>query len=213
MRTRYIGEITRPPQAQTLENIWFTMSFIKHYKNSKIQFGWIIILLHWFLAIAIIGLFALGLYMMELSYYDSFYTLAPQIHEAIGILVAALMAFRLVWKAVNVSPEPAASNSRFVNRASNAAHNLMYLLIFVVLIAGLLISFAGGAGIKIFDWFVIPGPAEFFNNQATTAGEIHLLVAYALMALVTLHTLAAFKHHIIDKDNTLNNILGIEEKK
>ena len=189
------------------------MSFIKHYRNSKIQFGWTIIFLHWFLAIAIIGLFALGLYMMELSYYDSFYTLAPQIHEAVGLLVAALMLFRLLWKLVNVSPKPAAGNSKFVNLASSAAHNLMYLLIFVVLIGGLLISFAGGAGIQIFGLFVIPGPAEFFNNQATTAGEVHLLAAYALMALVSLHTLAAFKHHIIDKDNTLNNILGIEEKK
>jgi len=151
--------------------------------------------------------------MMELSYYDSFYTLAPQIHEAVGLLVAALMVFRLIWKIVNVAPKPAAGNSNFVNRASSVAHNLLYLLIFLVLIGGALISFAGGTGINIFDWFVIPGPAEFFNNQATTAGEVHLLAAYALMALVTLHTLAAFKHHIIDKDNTLNNILGIEEKK
>ena len=189
------------------------MSFIKHYKNTNIQFGWISVFLHWILAITIIGLFALGLYMMELSYYDSFYTLAPQLHEAIGLLVAALMLFRLLWKMINVAPKPAKGNSKLVNTASSAAHHLMYLLIFVVLIAGLLISFAGGQGIKIFDWFVIPGPAEFFYNQATTAGEIHLLVAYALIALVVLHTLAAFKHHIFDKDNTLNNILGIEERK
>jgi cytochrome b561 len=83
---------------------------------------------------------------------------------------------------------------------------------FIILISGLLISFAGGQGLEIFDLFIIPGPNELFENQATQAGEIHHLVASGLMALVVLHTLAALKHHFIDKDTTLSNMLGIKEK-
>ena len=188
------------------------MKYINHYRNSESQFGWAIIIINWLLVLPIIGLFALGLYMMDLSYYDSLYTLAPQIHEAIGIVILLLMIFRVLWKFTNTTPRPPATNSQFVNTASHIAHSLMYWSIFTVLISGLLISLAGGQGIKIFDWFVIPGPNEFFTNQATLAGEIHYFVAFGLIALVSLHTLAALKHHFVDKDNTLNNMLGIKEK-
>jgi len=188
------------------------MNLIKHYKNTDTQWGWIIIALHWLLVLPIIGLFGLGLYMMDLGYYDSFYTIAPQIHEAVGILVLALMLFRLVWRFLNATPKPPATNSKLINLASHIAHNLIYVLLFSILISGLMISFAGGQGIQIFDWFVLPGPAEFFENQATFAGDIHYLAAYGLIALVILHTVAALKHHYIDKDTTLTNMLGIKEK-
>ena len=188
------------------------MSLIKHYKNTDKQFGWVIIFIHWLLVFPIIGLFALGYYMMDLTYYDSFYTLGPKIHEAVGILVLLLMIFRLVWKALNTKPKPPVTNSKLINIASEVAHYGIYIAVFIVLISGLLISFAGGQGLEIFDWFRIPGPAELFNNQATLAGDIHWMVAYSLMALVVLHTLAALKHHFIDKDTTLSNMLGIKEK-
>lgn len=188
------------------------MRLIKHYKNTESQWGWMVIILHWGLALPIIGLFALGLYMMDLSYYDSFYTLAPKIHEAVGILVLVLMGFRILWRLINKTPTPPKTNSTFINKASHLAHNTLYLLTLMILLSGLLISFAGGQGIQIFDWFVIPGPDDFFENQATLAGEVHYYAAFALMGLVALHTVAALKHHFIDKDSTLKNILGIKEK-
>jgi len=189
------------------------MSLIKHYKNTDSQFGWVMIFIHWLLVLPVIGLFGLGLYMMDLGYYDSFYTLGPKIHEAIGIVVLLLMVFRLIWKTINPSPKPPITNSDFINTASKIAHYVIYLAVFTVLLSGLLISFAGGQGIEVFDWFRIPGPAELFENQATLAGDVHYYVAVGLMALVALHTLAALKHHFIDKDTTLSNMLGIEEKK
>ena len=188
------------------------MNLVKHYKNTEKQWGWVVIVLHWFLVLPIIGLFALGLYMMDLGYYDSFYTLAPQIHEAIGLLILALMLFRVLWRALNKTPEPPVTNSKLINLASHIAHNILYLLLFTILFSGLLISYAGGQGIKIFDWFVIPGPQELFENQATFAGDIHYFAAFAMIALVVLHTIAALKHHFIDKDTTLTNMLGIKEK-
>ncbi len=191
---------------------WITMSFISNYKNTQSNFGWVTIITHWLLAVLIVGLYLLGDYMIDLGYYDEWYTLAPKIHEAVGILVLAFMFFRVIWKIINTEPTPPASNSSFVNLASKIAHSLLYLLTFVILISGLLISFAGGQGLEIFNWFTIPGPAEFFENQALEAGEIHELAALALIALVVLHALAALKHHFIDKDTTLSNMLGIKEK-
>ena len=188
------------------------MNLVKHYKNTDTQWGWVIIVLHWLLVLPIIGLFVLGLYMMDLGYYDDMYILAPQIHEAIGIIILALMLFRLCWRLFSTTPKPPATNSKLINLASHLAHNAIYLVLFAILITGLMISFAGGQGLQIFDWFIIPGPAEFFDNQATFAGDIHELAAFGLIALVILHAVAALKHHYIDKDTTLTNMLGIKEK-
>ena len=49
------------------------------------------IVLHWVMAIAIIGLFFLGWYMTTLTYYDPLYKTLPHIHKSIGILFAILL--------------------------------------------------------------------------------------------------------------------------
>lgn len=188
------------------------MSFIKHYKDTEKQYGWTIIILHWVMAFVIIGLFALGLYMVDLSYYDSFYTTGPKIHEALGIIIGLLLAFRILWRLKGITPTPPATNSKLINLLSSIAHFLLYVLMVVVIVSGLLISFAGGEGINIFDLFVIPGPSSLIENQAFLAGEVHFISAIVLMVLAAFHALAAFKHHIIDKDSTLSNMLGIKEK-
>jgi cytochrome b561 len=133
------------------------MSLIKHYKNTDRQFGWVAITLHWLIALCVIGLYFLGDYMMGLTYYDSFYTIAPKIHEALGITIFLLMVFRVVWTLQNTTPTPPATNSSFINLASKLAHLALYIMTFVILISGLLISFAGGQGIEIFNLFIIPG--------------------------------------------------------
>ena len=48
---------------------------------------------------------------------------------------------------------------------------------------------------------------EWFANQEDIAGEIHEWLAYSLIALVSVHALAALKHHFIDKDSTLIRII------
>ena len=73
-------------------------------RNTKANYGWVAIGLHWLVAFGVIGLFALGLWMVELSYYDPWYRNAPNIHKGIGVLLFLVMLGRLVWRLV---PAPA----------------------------------------------------------------------------------------------------------
>ncbi|RAV23844.1 cytochrome b, partial [Staphylococcus warneri] len=41
-----------------------------------------------------------------------------------------------------------------------------------------------------------------------TAGAIHLYLAWAVVVLSVLHGLAALKHHFIDREVTLQRMLG-----
>ena len=75
-------------------------------KNSEDAYGWVAILLHWLVAVTIIGLFALGFWMVDLSYYDPWYRQGPDIHRSVGILLFMAMVLRLVWRLLSPPPRP-----------------------------------------------------------------------------------------------------------
>ena len=73
--------------------------------NTTERFGLIAIILHWVIALTVIALFALGLYMIQLTYYDSLYITLPSIHKSVGLLMIALLVARIVWKLINIQPQ------------------------------------------------------------------------------------------------------------
>ncbi|QHQ40707.1 cytochrome b [Microbulbifer hydrolyticus] len=176
-------------------------------RNSTTHYGWVAVLFHWLMAPAIIGMFALGWWMVGLSYYDPWYRQGPDIHKSVGILLLMLLAARLVWRWANVEPAPEPA-PRWQQRAAGAAHGLIYGLLLVIFVSGYLISTADGRAIEVFNWFSVPATLHGLENQEDIAGSIHKWLAWALMGLVVLHGLAAFKHHFVNKDRTLIKMLG-----
>jgi len=78
----------------------------------------------------------------------------------------------------------------------------------VVLITGYLIPTAKGEGVDIFGLIEIPSVMRLSGPQEDLAGQIHWLTAWALVVLGVLHALAAYKHHFVDKDDTLLRMIG-----
>jgi cytochrome b561 len=175
--------------------------------NTTHRFGWLSMLLHWVMAIAIIGLFGLGIYMMDLGYYDPWYQTAPNIHRSVGILVALALLLRWVWRLSNI--HPLVEGKPWEQIVARTVHRAFYMLMFAVLLSGYLISTADGREIAVFDWFEVPATLHGYANQEDIAGKFHKYLAYGLMGLVVLHTLAALKHHFIDRDATLRRMLGL----
>ncbi|MGL4860895.1 MAG: cytochrome b, partial [Enterobacteriaceae bacterium] len=69
-----------------------------HLRNTPSTYGAIAIAFHWLVAIVIICMFGVGLWMTSLSYYSPRYHEAPHLHKSVGILLAAVMVARLVWR-------------------------------------------------------------------------------------------------------------------
>lgn len=163
--------------------------------------------LHWASALLILGLFGLGVWMRSLSYYDSWYQTAPIWHKEIGILTAALIVLRLIWRLMNTPPAPLHSHKVWEIKLAHLAHGLMYCFIFVIIISGYLIATADNRGIDVFGLFEVPAVITAFEQQEDLAGFIHEWVAYGLIALVIIHVVGALKHHLVDKDTTLKRML------
>lgn len=162
-------------------------------------------MLHWLSALLIIGLFALGFWMVELNYYSQWYKTAPHWHKSIGLCLFAITVFRILWKITTKTPP--INGQAWEKISAKLAHNTLYLLLFAIFISGYLISTADGRPIAVFNWFSVPGFGELLENQEDIAGTVHFYLAYTTIGLAALHALAACKHHFINKDNTLSKML------
>lgn len=184
------------------------------WRNNSLGYGWVSIGFHWLLAVAIIGLFALGAWMVTLGYYSPWYHDAPAIHKSVGVLTVGAMVFRWLWMLWPPQPSPASQKiPAWQNAAASAVHATFYLLVLGLGVSGYLIAAAEGHPVSVFGWFEVPVWIEPFEQQADRAGELHQWLAYSLMGLVALHALAALKHHFIDRDRTLVRMLRPERNK
>ena len=175
------------------------------WRNSAGGYGVISIAAHWLIAVGVIGLFALGWWMVDLTYYDPWYNQAPAIHKAVGILLFVLLVGRLAWRWSNPRPRPLGRPVE--RRIATLVHGLFYLLLFAVMIAGYLISTADGSAIDVFGLFAVPATISNLPQQEDIAGNIHRWLAWAVMGLTAFHAAAALKHHLVDRDRTLLRML------
>lgn len=178
------------------------------WRNSPARYGVVSVAIHWLVAATVYGMFGLGLWMVTLGYYDSWYHPAPELHKSIGILLMMVMVVRVIWRFISRPPNALASYSRLTHLSAVAAHILLYVILFSILISGYLISTADGKPISVFGLFEVPATITDAGVQADLAGQIHLWLAWSVVILSVLHGLAALKHHFIDKDVTLKRMLG-----
>lgn len=174
-------------------------------RNTKTTYGWLAIIMHWVSALAVFGLFALGYWMLTLSYYDAWYRLGPWWHKSLGMLLLTLTVVRLLWRFLH--PRPALAGTGLERFAAHAGHVLLYVLLLVTMVSGYLISTADGRGIAIFDWFEVPALITDLPRQADVAGDIHWYAALSLVILAIGHAIAALWHHFARKQNTLKRML------
>ena len=178
------------------------------WRNSPSRYGAISICLHWLVALTVFGLFGLGFWMVDLDYYSQWYKRAPDLHKSVGLTLFALMLIRLLWRRLSPMPPALVSHSPATKLASKAAHLLLYLGLFVLMVSGYLISTADGRGIEVFGLFAVPASLTTIPDQEDVAGLVHEYLAWGLVILAGLHGLAALKHHFIDRDATLLRMLG-----
>lgn len=180
-------------------------------KNTSKTYGWVAIFFHWISAIAIFGMFGLGLYMVDLTYYDDLYKAAPYVHKSIGVLLSIFVVARLLWKWLSPRVLPLSSHKPWEVSLAQVVHYLLYGLIAVAVVSGFLISTADGSGVDVFGWFEVPSIINEIDNLEDVAGEVHEMATWSIMFLIGLHLIGALKHHCIDKDATLRRMLSSDK--
>ncbi|ROR32383.1 cytochrome b [Inmirania thermothiophila] len=176
-------------------------------RNTRQCFGWVAITLHWVTAAAVLALFPLGVWMVDLDYYHPWYNRAPALHVSVGMTLLALILVRIGWRLANPVPAFEPGMPAWERLAARAAHYAMYALLLVVTLSGYLIPTADGKAVAVFGLVEVPALPWRPARQEDLAGLVHRWAAWTLMGVATLHTLAALKHHFLDRDRTLVRML------
>ena len=159
------------------------------------------IALHWLLAVAIVGTFAVGLYMTSLALSPTRLKLFNW-HKWAGVSILALSALRLLWR-LRHRPPADLPMPAWQRRAAQGAHRLLYGLFFAVPLAGWAYSSAAGFPIVLFGVLPLPDFVPVNRELSDALKPVHHWLAYGLAAVVTLHVAGALKHHFIDRDALL----------
>lgn len=175
------------------------------YKNTEDRFGIIAILLHWIMAVMILGLLALGLYMSGLQASPTKSQLYGW-HKEVGMLALMLLVVRFTWRICGTTPT-LNNLPQWERIASRAAHWAFYAFMFAMPMTGWLMSSAAGYPVSFFGLFVIPTIISPDPDQKHLFAVIHEWIAYGLITTVVLHIAAAWKHFLIDKDNIMQRML------
>ncbi|HEY3700105.1 MAG TPA: cytochrome b [Spongiibacteraceae bacterium] len=165
------------------------------------------IALHWLMALLIIATFFLGLTMVDMPGITPTKLKYFNWHKWMGVTVLALAAIRLLWRLMHTAPSLPAAMPKLQKYAAEITHYLLYALIFVVPLSGYFYSLA--AGFKVVYLGVLPLPVLIDPNPALKPilKNVHYLLSMTMAALVCVHALAAFKHHLFDRDDILKRML------
>ena len=175
--------------------------------HSDPGYGPVTRVLHWTVAVLIIGLLWLGWYMVDLSYYDAWYNASLTWHKALGMVALVAGAVKLGWVMGTHAPAPLASMAAWERMATRAMHGILLAMMVAIPVTGYIVSTSSGAGVGVFGWFEIPALLPANEGLRDLAIALHFYLAYITAALVLLHAAAALKHRFVDRDGVPRRML------
>lgn len=158
------------------------------------------IVLHWIVALAVFGMIALGVWMINLPKgAGPFRADMYNLHKSIGMTVGLLVLGRIAWRVAHPPPPLPGALPRWQARASDFTHWALYLCIVVQPAAGLLGSLSSPYPVKYFGW-TLPFGSWDVPAVKELAGAVHLANAVLLTLLIAVHAGAALYHAMIARD-------------
>jgi cytochrome b561 len=172
-------------------------------KNEATAWGSVSRAFHWILGVLIIGMLAYGWWMNHIAARpDRFFH--RSIHADIGYLVLLLMALRLIWLSLNPRPARQADSRRWKRVVAQINQCGLYVITIGVALLGW--AHSGAHKPDYASWFGLFRVPQFTTENRDNARlfeNLHIYLAYVLIAMVVLHVLAALYHHFYRRDRTL----------
>ena len=178
-------------------------------ENSEDRYGAIALLFHWSMALLVMGLAALGLYMVTLpdvGFNKTKVTLVLY-HKEFGMLALVLLATRLCWRVTQILPRLVENLPDWQKVLARFVHLAFYGLLFALPVSGCLMSSAAGIPVSFFGFFMLPDFVHRDDELFQQYAAIHKWLGYLLIFLILVHAGAALRHHFTFKDDTLRKML------
>lgn len=167
---------------------------------------------HWVIALAILGMLALGWTMGEIPNGPDKFALYG-LHKSIGIAILALSLLRLGRRLAHSAP-PLPETMKICEKAlAHIVHALLYAMMIGIPLSGWIMVSTSARNFPTILFGLIPLPhlpvvSTLANKEQIhdISHESHEILAYGLAALLILHVAAALKHHWRDRDDVLTRM-------
>lgn len=154
-------------------------------------------LLHWGIALLLIAQVVFGFSLDAIAPRGTpLRGMVINLHKSCGLVLLALIVLRLGWRLAHKPPRWPAVMSLAEQAAATWGHRALYAVMLALPLTGYVASNFSKHGIKFFNVVLLPpwGPDlpavyRFFNGM-------HVLLAFALVALVIGHVAAALRHRL-----------------
>ena len=154
--------------------------------------------IHWLMAIGMLGLIASGWFMEDLdksvSYkYDIYFW-----HKSFGVVALFAVALRILVRLTSTIPALPDTLPGHEIKLAHLAHFLLYAMMIAVPLSGFLMSDYGGHPVPLFNWatFELLEDNEYWGS---IFWEIHTTIPYIFLGIIVVHILGALKHRFFDK--------------
>lgn len=175
-------------------------------RNTHERYGAVAQSLHWAIVALVAVQLVLGVTGADLPVgMERLITLSR--HKSLGMTILALMILRLVWRLINPVPNLPPQLPRLEQRLARSAHWLLYALLLFMPVVGWISSSASNLTVSWFGVFTFPDLVETDKTLAASAKTLHRGMAWLLITIVSLHALAALRHHFLLKDTVLLRML------
>jgi cytochrome b561 len=162
-------------------------------------------MLHWLVAIAIPCQIYLG-WTAELADSRDAGSRLIHLHYQLGVIIAVLMVLRATWRITHGAPVALAEEPRWRRRLASLTHWGLYGLLLSLPISGYVIWVWMKAPMDVFGLFEVPRlftPPEEDETWRAIAWYVHYWSGWALIALTSLHVLAALWHQFVRRDRLI----------
>jgi len=159
--------------------------------------------LHWLTAALVLLLFALPQIWHRLPKASA--RPLEHLHIAVGVLLAAVLVLRIVWRLGWGRRLPPAAQG--VSRhAAHAMHMTLYVLLAVQALTGFAKRWVRGRDVDVLGLFQIPPPVHLPETWRPLVGGIHYWTSWLIIALAVLHVAVALVHHYAWRDGLLRRM-------
>ena len=129
---------------------------------------------------------------------------ARSVHITFGVLLAALLVGRVVWRLTGGRRLPLADKGA-LNIVAKGTHWGLYALLGAMVLAGLFLTWARGD--SIFNLFSIPAYDPGNKALRDQVQEVHATIGLLILGLAGLHAGAALVHRYLWHDGVLARML------
>jgi len=126
-------------------------------------------------------------------------------HFTIGAMILFFIVARLIWRLIH--PVRLLDMPGWQARLASLTHTGLYVLILVMTVLGWAATGDRGWTIYLFGFIPLPALAAKGTPWAHTAGDIHNVLVYVLLAFIVLHVLAALYHQFVLRDRVLARMM------